>query len=767
MSTGVVYKQRYCSVSDKVVVPKNIAHFTYIATRPGTIYNPGCTFGVWGKIDGMQKTENINDLQAAQNRVKEISKQGKTMYRAVVSLEGQEAQEKGYVNREQWQKLITQKIQAIAAEKNMDIPANHFEWMASFHSEPEHPHCHIVFWDNSDSIRNEYIPPERFEIMAENIRAEFNREIYRDEISNLFKQSDSLKMQMKGIMTGGLSSLESMLHFHAEDYEDSPDTRELLCGAMLELNATGAIDTKFNPEFLKKLGVAIDRVIISLPGSGSLKYAYLPPNVKLVVDQLIDALLESTEFSKLKNQYISTSIKISELYGNGLETIEHNEEKALVKLYTEMGNSLMAKLKELGVLNLDTSRGLDYLNEIKQQLPEIATSKLVELEDYKRLEETIPELRLAMKRFMDKHAWSKMNSLVNQSISSPEVEEYKNLAIKLFNEEVTISNQFVEDFKKASEKMGRKLTLKDSGKQAFIREFSNFTLDDADTLISLFQQMSEINVDNPKLYKEYQDYMRSVQRAAKAYPYKAVITAAMQPIQQQISSTVMEQIKTKKGWYDFHDKVYACQSVEELEPLFDHIKVKVSQRFSDLIANDESVTKPLQNVIQRMPQHRQKFQTFFDEDFRQLMDKTTNSLLKDDLLCSMGFDYIDCKFKSFELVPPELPVEKEEAASEDEADPLKKLAYSCFYRQISSAIIDHCLEVKGWKQEYRDEVALSLAVGCFDLFSQSVNQNRNGLSLSGQARRLYSKDMSKRQRKELAKKLQGGSNSYEDEWAER
>ncbi len=766
MSSGVVYKQRYCSVSDKAVVPKNIAHFTYIATRPGTVYNQGCTFGIWGKIEGMQKVQNINDLQVGQDRVKYFSKQGKTMYRAVVSLEGEEAHQKGYVNREQWQKLITQKVQTIAAEKNMNIPISHFEWMASFHNEPDHPHCHIVFWDSSDSIRNEFIPTERFEIMAENIRAEFNREIYRDEISNLFKQSDLLTSEIKGVLNDGLSSLESMLHFNDEDFEQACDTKELLCGAMLELNPQRSMDTKVSPNQLEKMAKAIDRVIIALPKNGSMKYAYLPPQVKLVVDQLSDALLENTEFSKLKNQYLSTSTQISKLYGNGTETVEHNEKKALSKLYNDMGNSLILKLKELGALQLDTSRGLDYLNEVKQQLPEIATSRLVELADYKKLEDTIPELRLPMKRFMDKQAWSTMNSLVNQSIAIAEAEDYKNLTIKLFNEEVNISDQFMEDFKRASEKMGRKLTLKNGSKQALIQEFSNFTLDDADTLISMFQQMSEINSDNPKLYKEYQDYKRSVEKAARAYPYKAVITAAMQPLQQQISNTVIEQIKTAKGWYVFRDQVIACQTVEELEPMFESTKENIASQTATLTDNNDEVKAALEKIMVQMPKHRQRFSTFFDDDLKKLIDKAISTVLKDDHLCSMGFDYIDCKLKGFELIPPEL-LPNEETATDPQADPLKKLAYSCFYKEISSAIIDRCLEVKGWKQEYRDEVALSLAANCFNLLSQCVNQNKNGLSLSGQARRLFTKDMSKGQRKEAAKKLQGGSNSYEDEWVER
>ena len=132
MEKGVVYKQRYCSVSDKAVVSKNAAHLIYIATRPGTIYNENCGFGLWGKLHGMRKVDNIEDLMAASQRVKEISKENKTIYRGVVSLKGLDAKEKGYVTREKWQELVTKQINKIALEKNMNIaPRPIFSWSSS------------------------------------------------------------------------------------------------------------------------------------------------------------------------------------------------------------------------------------------------------------------------------------------------------------------------------------------------------------------------------------------------------------------------------------------------------------------------------------------------------------------------------------------------------------------------------------------------------------------------------------------------------------
>ena len=62
---GVVFKQRYKSVNIKSTPTLNRKHLNYIATRKGAIHNPGCAFGLWGRLPGMAASENINSLATA------------------------------------------------------------------------------------------------------------------------------------------------------------------------------------------------------------------------------------------------------------------------------------------------------------------------------------------------------------------------------------------------------------------------------------------------------------------------------------------------------------------------------------------------------------------------------------------------------------------------------------------------------------------------------------------------------------------------------
>ena len=118
---------------------------------------------------------DINNLNQAKSQIYEASKEH-TVYRAVVSLDEDTALSKGYAGREEWQALMCKHVNTIA--KQNDIELKDFRWFAAYHHEQGHPHAHIVFWDDSDKVRNEYMGDKRFEIATEKIRASFNNEIF-------------------------------------------------------------------------------------------------------------------------------------------------------------------------------------------------------------------------------------------------------------------------------------------------------------------------------------------------------------------------------------------------------------------------------------------------------------------------------------------------------------------------------------------------------------------------------------------------------------
>ena len=91
---GVVLKQSYKSLNRKNTPMLNGKHLIYISTRPGTVYNQECGFGLFGKLPNSVGMTSINNLGHAKKMINDISKR-RTVYRAIISLDDKTAKDKG------------------------------------------------------------------------------------------------------------------------------------------------------------------------------------------------------------------------------------------------------------------------------------------------------------------------------------------------------------------------------------------------------------------------------------------------------------------------------------------------------------------------------------------------------------------------------------------------------------------------------------------------------------------------------------------------
>lgn len=167
--------------------------------------------------------------------------------------------------------------------------------------------------------RQELVPPERFEIIAEKVRAEFGREIYQEELKDL-------QDEKRGVVSQVRLELQSMC-------------REANLAEALNLN-------NISTAKLDELGRAFAELAVKLPSQGALKYAYLPQDYKERLNGFLEQILGVTDFRRLEKQYIKLTDEISQLYGNGEEKRAYNREKALEALYKGMGNTVLSVLKE-------------------------------------------------------------------------------------------------------------------------------------------------------------------------------------------------------------------------------------------------------------------------------------------------------------------------------------------------------------------------------------------------------------------------------------
>ena len=255
MSKGVVFKQWYKSKNLPSTPVLNQKHLQYIATKPETARNPWCSFGLWGRLPGVREPENIYDLRAAKKTVGQISKKH-TIWRAVFSVDRETALRHDLYDRKTWEDLLQKKIDVLARE--MGIKREDFCWLAAMHYKKSHPHVHIMYWDNSEAIHQEYIPQERFEIMSEHVRAELGREIYREELQEQWvKKNDAekaIQLELKSLIKEiNLSEALDLSHV-------SKSAQDQLTAAFAELTATvptrGSIDYAYlakYPEYRAKV----------------------------------------------------------------------------------------------------------------------------------------------------------------------------------------------------------------------------------------------------------------------------------------------------------------------------------------------------------------------------------------------------------------------------------------------------------------------------------------------------------------------------------
>ena len=362
----IVFKQSYKSRSKTSTPGLNVRHLNYIATRPGAIYNPGCGFGLWGQLPGDGAIRLQNDLEYSKRVVRDASK-FHTLYRAIISVGKDDAQEKGLYDRARWEQLVNDHIGTIA--KEMDIKTENLCWCASMHYAKNHPHVHILYWDNGTDPRPEGFAKEQFIQKTEHIRADFSREIHREELLEV--QHDQ-RQQLKEMRT----FIQAMCR------EANPEQA-------LDLNRL------YNGSNLDGLASHMYELVKDVPSSGSLRYAYLPPDYKAKVDALVTACLEVPDLAKELDRYDTFTQQISELYSNSDTAATENLAKAREKLYKELGNQVMDAIRELR-LQIQLDQPFSPL-EVQLLLQTAVNEVVPSLKSYQYLKELLPRERIPVK----------------------------------------------------------------------------------------------------------------------------------------------------------------------------------------------------------------------------------------------------------------------------------------------------------------------------------------------------------------------------------
>lgn len=225
------------------------AYADYIATRPRAE-----RFGSHGLFtdDGVQvQLSKVTE---------ELDKHKGNIWTAIISIRREDAQRLGFNTGARWRDMLRTQTEALA--KNLKIPMENLRWYAAFHNESHHPHVHLIAYS---TVENEGYLTQKG---VENLRSSFAKDIFQQDLLCIYEKQtehrDKLRAEARDIVEDLVSKINSEIYIRAS-----------IQHKLLEL-ADRLSKTK-----------------------GKKVYGYLKPDVKAIVDSIVDELANDSRIKKL------------------------------------------------------------------------------------------------------------------------------------------------------------------------------------------------------------------------------------------------------------------------------------------------------------------------------------------------------------------------------------------------------------------------------------------------------------------------------------
>ena len=308
----------------------NKEYVEYMARRPKS-------HGLFGNI-------NTDDLKAVSSDIAALTKQGKIIYRGIISLSEKDGEELGFRNKEAWNNYL-QKVMPEIAQK-LGVSYDH-TWVAAFHAEEKHPHVHYMLWDNKDKIKSPYIPTATQQAIRIYLEEEMFDDSYEHAIrmvhsEELEEQKRIRSKERKQILLEVENKIQEMGYVPGINYERLPN--------------------RPSNEYLGSISEEMRLFIGNLSGKGRFAYKYLPPEEKQQLNKIVDMLLENGEIKNSVEKYLNGVSEMHRLYGETNKKIETEIERAREDIIKRMANRILNQIKPV-VMELDQEEHLENTKE--------------------------------------------------------------------------------------------------------------------------------------------------------------------------------------------------------------------------------------------------------------------------------------------------------------------------------------------------------------------------------------------------------------------
>ncbi|MDD4714891.1 MAG: MobP3 family relaxase, partial [Candidatus Absconditabacteria bacterium] len=231
---------------DKIGKRKN--YVDYIANRPNVE-----KMGKHGLFTGGNDDLVLNRI------VNEVANYDGNIWTPIISLKREDATRLGYDNAESWHNMLS--YYAIDIAECLKIKPENFQWYAAFHNEGHHPHVHMICY--STDPKEGYLTKKGIEKM----KSGFVKNIFGQELEGIYigqsKRRDELKEESREVLVQIISEMKNSMVQNSNIEEKLLELAERL---------------KFT--------------------RGKRQYGYLQPQLKAMVDEIVDELAKDERVEK-------------------------------------------------------------------------------------------------------------------------------------------------------------------------------------------------------------------------------------------------------------------------------------------------------------------------------------------------------------------------------------------------------------------------------------------------------------------------------------
>ena len=190
----------------------------------------------------------------------ELDKHRGPVWTLIVSLRREDAQRLGFDSAARWRDLL--RAQAGKLAEGLKISPTHLKWYAAFHNEGHHPHVHLIAYSTK--------PGEGFltkQSMMQ-IRSALAQEIFRQDLVSVYQQETTHRDELRRVI------------------------REKVAGLVQQVSG-GACENPKLESLLQELAQRLSNV------KGKKVYGYLRPELKSLVNQIVDELAKDERIAQL------------------------------------------------------------------------------------------------------------------------------------------------------------------------------------------------------------------------------------------------------------------------------------------------------------------------------------------------------------------------------------------------------------------------------------------------------------------------------------